>query len=217
MRWCRTQGIGEQDVRQRRCTGDSDNLRAAPTAPVARCRAGRCSSARAARRRFSAWGRCATRGTTRSCAPPGGQDESHLVSACIRCERCYEACPRRVIVPAHVEDGLLGMRTPALDFGLRLVRLLRRGQRGRAPVRRGVPDRGARPARGGDGRGHRPGAGRDRRAAVPGVSQHQLQVLLRRLPLRRHRAVNREQESLAARGGGIAATDAEPARACASP
>ena len=49
--------------------------------------------------------------------PPGGQDESHLVSACIRCERCYEACPRRVIVPAHVEDGLLGMRTPALDFG----------------------------------------------------------------------------------------------------
>ena len=49
--------------------------------------------------------------------PPGGQDESHLVSACVRCERCYEACPRRVIVPAHVEDGLLGMRTPALDFG----------------------------------------------------------------------------------------------------
>lgn len=49
--------------------------------------------------------------------PPGGQDEAHLVSACVRCERCYEACPRRVIVPAHVEDGLLGMRTPALDFG----------------------------------------------------------------------------------------------------
>ena len=50
------------------------------------------------------------------CRPPGGQDESHLVSACIRCERCYEACPRRVIVPAHIEDGLLGMRTPTLDF-----------------------------------------------------------------------------------------------------
>ena len=49
--------------------------------------------------------------------PPGGQDESHLVSACVRCERCYEACPRRVVVPAHIEDGLLGMRTPALDFG----------------------------------------------------------------------------------------------------
>lgn len=48
--------------------------------------------------------------------PPGGQDEAHLVSACIRCEKCYEACPRRVIVPAHIEDGLLGMRSPALDF-----------------------------------------------------------------------------------------------------
>ena len=48
--------------------------------------------------------------------PPGGQDESHLVSACIRCEKCYEACPRHVIVPAHIEDGLLGMRSPMLNF-----------------------------------------------------------------------------------------------------
>lgn len=48
--------------------------------------------------------------------PPGGQDESHLVSACIRCERCYEVCPRQVIVPAHIEDGLLGMRTPTFNF-----------------------------------------------------------------------------------------------------
>lgn len=48
--------------------------------------------------------------------PPGGQDEKHLVSACIRCERCYEACPRKIIVPAHIEDGLLGMRAPQLKF-----------------------------------------------------------------------------------------------------
>ena len=27
--------------------------------------------------------------------PPGGQDEDALVSACIRCEKCYEVCPRR--------------------------------------------------------------------------------------------------------------------------
>jgi ferredoxin-type protein NapG len=47
---------------------------------------------------------------------PGGQDEVHLVDACIRCERCYEACPRNVIYPAKIEAGLLGMRTPALDF-----------------------------------------------------------------------------------------------------
>lgn len=50
------------------------------------------------------------------CRPPGGQDESHVVAACIRCQRCYEACPRKIIVPAHIEDGLLGMRTPALNF-----------------------------------------------------------------------------------------------------
>ena len=48
--------------------------------------------------------------------PPGGQDESHLVSGCIRCERCYEACPRHVIAPAHIENGILGMRSPMVDF-----------------------------------------------------------------------------------------------------
>lgn len=48
--------------------------------------------------------------------PPGGQDEARLVSACIRCERCYEACPRKVIIPARIEDGLLGMRSPELCF-----------------------------------------------------------------------------------------------------
>lgn len=48
--------------------------------------------------------------------PPGGTDEKHLVSACIRCEKCYEACPRHVIYPARIEDGLLGMRSPALNF-----------------------------------------------------------------------------------------------------
>jgi ferredoxin-type protein NapG len=48
--------------------------------------------------------------------PPGGQDENRLVSACIRCERCYEICPRDVIAPTHIENGLLNMRTPTLDF-----------------------------------------------------------------------------------------------------
>lgn len=48
--------------------------------------------------------------------PPGGQDEERLLAACIRCERCYEACPRKVIAPAIIEDGFLGMRTPTLDF-----------------------------------------------------------------------------------------------------
>lgn len=55
-------------------------------------------------------------GNTPVCRPPGGQDEAHVVSTCIRCMRCYEVCPRHVIVPAHIEDGFLGMRTPTLDF-----------------------------------------------------------------------------------------------------
>ena len=42
--------------------------------------------------------------------PPGGQDEDRLLSACIRCEKCYTICPNDVIRPAHVEDGLIGMR-----------------------------------------------------------------------------------------------------------
>jgi ferredoxin-type protein NapG len=48
--------------------------------------------------------------------PPGGQDEERLIGSCIRCERCYEVCPRKVIAPAHIEDGLVGMHTPTLDF-----------------------------------------------------------------------------------------------------
>lgn len=55
-------------------------------------------------------------GSVPLCRPPGGQEESRLVSACIRCEKCYEVCLRDVIVPAHIEDGFLGMRTPTLDF-----------------------------------------------------------------------------------------------------
>ena len=48
--------------------------------------------------------------------PPGGQDEAHVISACIHCEKCVEICPHRIIRPAHIEEGLLGMRTPVLDF-----------------------------------------------------------------------------------------------------
>lgn len=48
--------------------------------------------------------------------PPGGQDEDRLISACIRCERCVEACPRGALVPAHLEDGILGVRTPVANF-----------------------------------------------------------------------------------------------------
>ena len=48
--------------------------------------------------------------------PPGGQDEDHLLAACIRCERCIEACPKQALTPAHIEDGLLGTRMPVANF-----------------------------------------------------------------------------------------------------
>lgn len=55
-------------------------------------------------------------GRTPLLRPPGGQDDARLLAACIRCQRCYEACPRRVIAPARLEDGAIDMRTPTLDF-----------------------------------------------------------------------------------------------------
>lgn len=48
--------------------------------------------------------------------PPGGQDENRLLGACVRCERCAEVCPRQVISPAHLEKGVLGVRTPEMNF-----------------------------------------------------------------------------------------------------
>ena len=48
--------------------------------------------------------------------PPGGQDEDHLLSACIHCEKCFEICPKGLISPSHIENGLAQMRTPYLEF-----------------------------------------------------------------------------------------------------
>ncbi|QOS68972.1 4Fe-4S dicluster domain-containing protein [Eggerthella guodeyinii] len=52
------------------------------------------------------------------CRPPGAQDEGRFLGACVRCGKCMEVCPSGVIVPAHLEDGIVGMRTPALNFSL---------------------------------------------------------------------------------------------------
>ena len=48
--------------------------------------------------------------------PPGGQDEKRLLASCVHCERCVEACPRGVITLSHIEDGIVGMRTPTMRF-----------------------------------------------------------------------------------------------------
>lgn len=48
--------------------------------------------------------------------PPGGQDEAAFLAACLRCDRCRTACPRKVITLATISDGFLSARTPVLDF-----------------------------------------------------------------------------------------------------
>ena len=48
--------------------------------------------------------------------PPGGQDEENLVSRCVHCYRCIEACPEKVIVAASLDAGVLNMRTPRMEF-----------------------------------------------------------------------------------------------------
>jgi ferredoxin-type protein NapG len=48
--------------------------------------------------------------------PPGSQSEDHFIGACIRCNRCRGACPRKAIVNCDFEDGMINIRTPRLDF-----------------------------------------------------------------------------------------------------
>ena len=48
--------------------------------------------------------------------PPGGTDESRLIGACLKCDRCRSVCPQNCIVTATVEKGILNARTPTLDF-----------------------------------------------------------------------------------------------------
>ena len=48
--------------------------------------------------------------------PPGGQDGTTLLGACIKCDRCRSACPQNVIDVGHLEDGIANARTPILDF-----------------------------------------------------------------------------------------------------
>lgn len=48
--------------------------------------------------------------------PPGGQDEDDLMARCVRCQKCVEACPRNAVSPLGVERGLMGLRTPTMDY-----------------------------------------------------------------------------------------------------
>lgn len=48
--------------------------------------------------------------------PPGAQDDDFFFAGCIHCQRCIEVCPQNAISIAHLEDGVLQMRTPKMDF-----------------------------------------------------------------------------------------------------
>lgn len=48
--------------------------------------------------------------------PPVVRDEAEFASRCIRCYRCISVCPTGVLAPATLDDGLLAMKTPKVDF-----------------------------------------------------------------------------------------------------
>ena len=143
--------------------------------------------------------------------PPGGQDEDALVSACIRCEKCYEVCPRGVIAPAHLEDGLLNMRTPVMDFSANWCDWCTEENGGEPLCVASCPTEALKAGK--HPRDRRAGPGRAEPGPVSGLPPHRLPLLLRRLRVRGHGA-GREQPPLRART--TRATAAAPARACAS-
>ena len=130
--------------------------------------------------------------------PPGGQDEERLISACIRCEKCYEICPRDVIAPAHLEDGVLNMRTPTFDFSANWCDCCAEEHDG-TPLCVSACPTSAQAARRRHGREHHHRQSRYQHGLVLGVQADRMPVLLRRLSLRGHGA-RREQPPRRDRG-----------------
>ncbi len=55
-------------------------------------------------------------GTESLVRPPGGQDEEALAAKCVHCNRCIAVCPDNLIVPSRIENGVMNMRTPHMDY-----------------------------------------------------------------------------------------------------
>ncbi len=50
--------------------------------------------------------------------PPGALTESEFLSRCVKCQKCQQVCPTRVIVPALVTEDVASFGTPKLGFRL---------------------------------------------------------------------------------------------------
>lgn len=50
--------------------------------------------------------------------PPGSRPEAEFLARCLRCDRCRSVCHTDAVGVAHLEDGLLAMRTPVMAFHL---------------------------------------------------------------------------------------------------
>lgn len=133
--------------------------------------------------------------------PPGGQDEARLVSACIRCEKCYEACPRGVIVPAHIEDGLLGMRSPALKFDADFCDYCADENGGEPLCVKVCPTEALALPADATAENTLLGLAVIDEGAVPCIPRHGVPLLLRRVPLRGHRADGRGRQPARVRAG----------------
>ncbi len=48
--------------------------------------------------------------------PPGARTSADFYAMCIRCDRCREVCPTAVIGVVRIEESLVQLRTPTMEF-----------------------------------------------------------------------------------------------------
>lgn len=52
--------------------------------------------------------------------PPGAVAEDEFIARCIRCQRCVTTCPTQVLEPMGIEEGIIHIKTPKLNFSSNL-------------------------------------------------------------------------------------------------
>jgi ferredoxin-type protein NapG len=48
--------------------------------------------------------------------PPGALSEEHFLALCIKCRKCEEICPQKIIEVVRITENLAGPGTPELNF-----------------------------------------------------------------------------------------------------